>query len=306
MNTRQAQYLITVQQEGSISEAAEKLYVSQPSLSQTIQGIEKNLNAKIFDRHTSPISLTYAGEKVMRAAREILTLNTNLQREIGEINEEVRGRMRIGISIHRAMHVLPKILPGFMEMYPYVEVVLLEKGSSKMDELLLSGKVDFAFLIVSQEKSERLEYIKLLQERMVLVTSPGTSLARNHTPGEPVDIREAEREHFISLRPGHGVRTIQDKLFSISKISPKVILETESIEVAKRMAVACDAVALYPESMLDESERKGKALVYYPIKGEEYLQNFYLCYDKSMFLPKYMRDFIELTGQSGQKGSPQR
>ena len=62
MNVRQAQYLIAVFEEGSISGAAKRLYISQPALSQTIQMVEKELGARIFDRTTTPISLTYAGE----------------------------------------------------------------------------------------------------------------------------------------------------------------------------------------------------------------------------------------------------
>ena len=83
--------MLTVLQEGSITNAAKKLYVSQPSLSQMIKLVENNLGAPIFNRNTDPITLTFAGEKYIEAAKQILTINQNLAREIQEINEEEHG-----------------------------------------------------------------------------------------------------------------------------------------------------------------------------------------------------------------------
>ena len=82
MNIRQAQYLITVYEEGSISNAAKRLYISQPALSQTIQIVEKEIGARIFNRNTTPISLTYAGEKYLATAPKLIALETNIHREI--------------------------------------------------------------------------------------------------------------------------------------------------------------------------------------------------------------------------------
>lgn len=294
MNARQANYLLTVNELGSISLAAEKLYVSQPSLSQTIQGIEKKLNVKIFDRTKNPITLTYAGEKVIEAAKDILSANTNLLREIDEINEESKGRFRIGISTHRAMHILPRILPQFMEKYPFVEVEIIEKGSSNMEELILNGKVDFAFMIVSKTEHPALKYNLLFQEKMVLLTNKNSSFSLSHPKNEAIDFKETEKEKFIFLRKGHGVRTIQEQLFQKSKVKPKAVLETESIEVAKRMAVALNALTIYPRSMLDEEEIKSGLIRYFPIKGDDAYQNIYLTYDRNMYLTKYMMDFVTL------------
>ena len=88
MNIKHAQYMLTVMQEGSITAAAKKLYISQPSLSQMIKLVETNLGTPIFNRSTDPITLTYAGEKYIEAAKQILTINNNLQKEIDEINHE--------------------------------------------------------------------------------------------------------------------------------------------------------------------------------------------------------------------------
>lgn len=98
MNIKHAQYMLTVMQEGSITAAAKKLYISQPSLSQMIKLVETNLGTPIFNRSTDPITLTYAGEKYIEAAKQILTINNNLQKEIDEINHEDHGLPEAGHS----------------------------------------------------------------------------------------------------------------------------------------------------------------------------------------------------------------
>ena len=126
MNTKHAQYILTVLQEGSITAASKKLYVSQPSLSQMIKLVENNLGAPIFNRGTDPITLTYAGQKYVEAAKQVLTINQNLAREIEEINHEDHGTIRLGIPVQRAMQVLPYVFPRFQKLFPMVDLELNE------------------------------------------------------------------------------------------------------------------------------------------------------------------------------------
>lgn len=86
MTERHIEYVLTIVREGSITAASRKLYVSQPSLSQTIKLIERNLGAEIFNRRTEPISITPAGEMYIEAARKVLAIEEALRQEIGRMN----------------------------------------------------------------------------------------------------------------------------------------------------------------------------------------------------------------------------
>ena len=86
MNEKHIQYVLTIVQEGSITAASKKLYVSQPSLSQTIKLIERDLGAPIFDRNTTPVSLTFAGQKYVEAAQKVVDIRRSLQEEIMKID----------------------------------------------------------------------------------------------------------------------------------------------------------------------------------------------------------------------------
>lgn len=291
MNIKHAQYMLTVLKEGSITAAARKLYVSQPSLSQTIRLVETSLGTPVFNRNTDPISLTYAGEKYIKAARQILTINDNLLKEISEITHEDQGTIRLGIPVQRAMEVLPYILPRFKEQYPRVEIRVTEDGSATVETMAREGSVDLACL-TTYPKYEELEYILVETEELILLTSQNSSLARRIPAGTPIDITEARNEIFINIKSGHSVRDIQDRLFIQKDMQPRVMFETVSIEVAKRTAIACDAVMICPRNYLDTTPQLIPFCVTYPITGIERRRGFYICHRKDRYLTRYMRDFI--------------
>ncbi len=147
MNYRQAEHLLAVYEEGSVSRAASRLGVSQPAISQTIQTAEREIGMRIFQRGPDGRSLTYAGEKYLSAARRLMALEGNLGRELQELRGEHSGKLRIGISSLRGMVLLPQILPGFLEQHSAVNPVLVEADSSQLDVLLLEGRIDLAFLL---------------------------------------------------------------------------------------------------------------------------------------------------------------
>ena len=99
MNEKHMQYVLTVLKEGSFTNAAKKLYVSQPSLSQIIKTAESNLGAPIFDRSTDPITLTPAGQLYVEAARQVTTISTNLRKQVEEMC--IRDSFLISIYITR-------------------------------------------------------------------------------------------------------------------------------------------------------------------------------------------------------------
>lgn len=293
MNIKHAQYMLTVLKEGSITAAAKKLYISQPSLSQMIKLVENTLGTPIFNRSTDPITLTYAGEKYIEAAKKILTINDNLIKEIEEINHEEHGTIKLGIPVQRAMQVMPYVLPRFYAKYPHVKVDVRESGSANTEAAVLDGNVDLACL-TTYPKHEELNYILIEEEELVLLTSRNSQLAKRIPSGTPISITEAKNEKFISSKVGHSVRDTQDRLFVTYDIQPEILMETSSIEVGKRTAIACDAVMICPINYIEMTPELHPGCCVYPIQGIEQRRSFYVCHKKELYLTKYMRDFIEI------------
>ncbi|MEG2870905.1 MAG: LysR family transcriptional regulator [Clostridium sp.] len=293
MNLKHAQYMITVLQEGSITGAAKKLYISQPSLSQMIKLAETNLGTPIFNRATDPLTLTYAGEKYMEAAQQILTINTNLTKEIEEINLEDHGKIRFGIPVQRAMQILPRVLPPFFKLYPHVDVDIFEQGSGLMENMVLDGTVDIACMTTTA-RHEDLRYILIENEELVLLAAKNTELAKRIPTGTPISITETANEMFVSNKPGHSIRAVQDNLFISNDIHPKIILETISIEVEKKVCLSCDAVMICPRSYIEDTKEMAESSSTYPILYTGGQRHCYLCHRKNLYITKYTRDFIDI------------
>ena len=293
MNEKHMQYVLTVLKEGSFTNAAKKLYVSQPSLSQIIKTAESNLGAPIFDRSTDPITLTPAGQLYVEAARQVTTISTNLRKQVEELSKEEFGTIRLGISVQRGMELLPELYPRFKKRFPHVGLELHEQGSATMEKSVLEGEVGIA-LLTTFPRHEELVYDLIQEEKLVLIVNRECELAKRIAPGTPIDILEARDETFISSQSGHSVRTIQDSLFITRDMKPKIDLVTISIEVGKHVVAASHVVMACPDSYVETDNSPDSAYFSYPILGVENPRHFYACYRKDMYLTKYMKGFLEI------------
>lgn len=301
MNDRQMKYMLTILREGSISKAAELLYVSQPSLSQMVRKVEEELGAELFVRHTTPMVLTPEGECYMQAARSIRSIQENLNRKLDEIRSGSRGEILLGIPVQRALEVVPRIFPWMREHYPEVRIRLTETGSDSLESLLLNHRLDMACLTTSA-KANPLNYILIAREQIMLLAGKHTAIARRIPGGTEIDIAEARAERFIRLKPGHSTRITEDRLFVDRHMSPDVLFETESIEVAKRSVAPCQAVFLCPKNYLDISPELYRDCVSYPVSGIDRERHFYICHRRDRYLPQYMTALIRLLQPEYQPG----
>ena len=185
MNLKQAQYVKTIAECGSITAAAKKLFVSQPSLSQMLRQLEQETGLPIFDRSTSPMRLTYAGEKYLHAAERMLAANAELESQLREIRQEHSGRLRLGISVTRAMQVMPLVLPIFHNQYPHVTLQMTESGSATLEEMLQSGQIDLAFAAL-ESTSTSMAYELIEQETIGILAGRDACIARQFLSGTPV------------------------------------------------------------------------------------------------------------------------
>ena len=192
MNEKHMQYVLTVLKEGSFTNAAKKLYVSQPSLSQIIKTAESNLGAPIFDRSTDPITLTPAGQLYVEAARQVTTISTNLRKQVEELSKEEFGTIRLGISVQRGMELLPELYPRFKKRFPHVGLELHEQGSATMEKSVLEGEVGIA-LLTTFPRHEELVYDLIQEEKLVLIVNRECELAKRIAGHRSISWRRAMR-----------------------------------------------------------------------------------------------------------------
>ncbi|MDY3224874.1 MAG: LysR family transcriptional regulator [Candidatus Faecousia sp.] len=295
MNLKQAQYIKTIAECGSVTAAAKKLFVSQPSLSQMLRQVEQEIGLPLFDRSVSPLRPTYAGEKYLQAADRMLAANAELESQLREIRHEHAGRLRLGISVTRAMQVMPLVLPIFLQQYPNVTLQLTESGSATLEELLRTGSIDLA-LAALESTSPSLAYELIEKETIGILAGRYTAVARQYPSGTPLSLDAVCQENFVCLTKSHSSRITQDKLFRRFGLSPNVLLETDALEVGRRVALEAGACMILPNIYIDDYCRQHRG-AFFPLKDYENHRHFYACYRKDEFVPRYVRDFIQITVQ---------
>ena len=162
-----------------------------------------------------------------------------------------------------------------------------------MEKSVLEGEVGIA-LLTTFPKHADLYYDLIQEEQLILIVNRDCALAKRILPGTPIDIIEAKDETFVSSRPGHSVRSIQDALFITRDMKPKIDLETISIEIGKHVVASSPVVMACPDAYVDTSNSPESPYFSYPILGVENPRHFYACYRKDMYLTKYMKGFLEI------------
>ena len=293
INLKYVSAIQAIVQEGSVTAASKKLFVSQPALSQTIRQVESELGAPLFRRDVHHIELTHAGQLYLDAAQEMLNIDRNLHARVADSKADVYGEFSLGISNQRGLQLLPQVIPDFMRMYPHVRVHLLEEGSGRLERMVMEGGCDVAF-VTTNSKRNRLHYVLIENEKLVLLASKSTALAQRYPDGSTLELSEAKDENFISMSEGHSVRIIQDRLFERYSIHPNILLETHNMEAAKAITARSNAVFLVPHVYVPDSMVDRYRVHIYQISNADYERHFYFCYRQGLYLTRYEKDLVRL------------
>ena len=174
MNSRQLEYAIALSEVCNFSQVAEKLNITQPALSKQILSLESELGVKLFDRSTTPMTLTAAGDSFIQQARELLFRQEQLVHSMSRFQSGEAGRLVIGVSPFRALYMIPQMAKKVREKFPGVQIVLHETGSDTLRKEITEGKYDFA--IVNLPVDESVLDITPLEQDMLALAVPNTML----------------------------------------------------------------------------------------------------------------------------------
>ncbi len=152
MFLKELEYIIAIAEEGSISRAAERLFMAQSSLSEFLKQYEAELGSRLFVRTSSGVRLTASGKLFAEQAREILFQYRKVQNEISDIENLKSGTLELGISTFRGTYILPAVLRRFKLRYPGVTVNIHEENSIELEQKILDGHLDMALVALPGKK----------------------------------------------------------------------------------------------------------------------------------------------------------
>ena len=314
MNFRNLHYFLVAAEERNFTRAAQRLYISQQSLSGHIAKLENELGVSLFDRGPE-LRLTYAGERLALIAGRICDLEQEILRETGEISGNFRGRLRLGISHTCGRAILPTLLPDFCAAHPLVEISLMEGNHIQLNDWLSKGEIDvlIGYMPIDVPGAEVHPF---LQERLFLVSPKeltdralGDKAAdfRRSGSGE-IDIRDLSGQPFIMLKTGNRIRAMLDSYLAKLDFLPSVLLETENIETAFSLSARGMGVTVYPELFLDTLHpwafNEDSQLDLFPLPGEETLGSLAIAFLENGYRSAAILDFIALCKQKSGKWQP--
>ena len=169
---------IVIAEEGNLSSAAKRLFVSPSTLSKQLQAMEQEFGVRLLKRSQGQLVLTYAGELFLESARRITSEARSFTHALGDISTESRGVLNLGISSPRIDLDFQYILPDYLKAYPNYMLNITTGSGMELNEALLEGKIDLAFTSF-KERYPQLVHERILLEEMLLVVSKKNPLARH-------------------------------------------------------------------------------------------------------------------------------
>src|SRR6201995_5987062 len=146
MTIVQLEYIVAVDTYRSFVPAADKCFVTQPTLSMQVQKLEDTLGVKIFDRSKQPVTPTEIGIEIISQARILLSESEKIKEIITDRQKELAGELKVGIIPTVAPYILPKILHGFIEKYPQVKLIVWEQTTEQIIQQLKMATIDCGIL----------------------------------------------------------------------------------------------------------------------------------------------------------------
>jgi LysR family cyn operon transcriptional activator len=222
---RHLRYFLVLAGTLNFTRAAEKLNVTQPTLSHQIKQLETTLGAPLFERRARDVRLTGAGEMFRPYCERTLQELELGALALSELEGLIRGTLRMAVSHSFSSTMLPLALSEFALRYPGVHVIARLIPRREMEKDLLSGELDLAVAYVSDD-TEHFVAETLAEEALVLVVSAAHPVAR----GRIMPMRRIADLPLVMLTPEFAVRQYLDKFFADAGLVPRIALEMNAIE----------------------------------------------------------------------------
>lgn len=287
LDFKQLETFVAVVKYKSFSKAANKLFLTQPTVSNHIQNLEKELKTILINRGSKSISLTRAGQILFKYATDILNKRENALFSLNEFKGKIEGILEISSSTIPEEYMLPDIIFEFNKKYPLVQYRLMKYDTQKVTEKILSGEIDFG-IVGSKKESRHLEYEEILGDEIILIGNKDIKYDNRLT------LKEKLLKHPIIMREkGSGTRDVLEKMLEKNDIDIEdlnVVAYIESNETIKKFVKLGMGVSFISKRAVEEELERGE-LKHIKLSGFEVKRMFYFVYHKSRILSPLSETF---------------
>jgi DNA-binding transcriptional LysR family regulator len=252
-NLNQLKYFYTVATTRSYTKAADELFVTEPAVNMQIRSLESSLGFKLFDKTGKELKLTESGKILYEYAEKIFCLVEEAVSALTQLQNLIKGSLRLGTAKTLAQHFMPSIISSFHKCYPGIRIFLNEDASCYIVDAILHNRSDLA-IVGRVPYPPRINAIHLARFDMFVVVSPISKFSQKKI----VSIYEIADEPLICRGPGSATRVKIEEEFGKRGLKTSVIIEVENVELIKKLVEEGEGYSFLSEWSIEEEMKKGE------------------------------------------------
>ena len=301
-------YVYAVYKERSFSKAAEKLFISQPSLSANVKRVEQAVGYPIFDRSTKPIGLTEPGKKYIQTILQMKAMQAEFSEYLNDLGSLRTGKLTLGGSSLYSSLLYPRLIQQFTKQFPLIQINLKESNTVQLEKMLLNGEIDL--LLDNCEMDSTIFDHQILRKEHILLAVPGTMEINTHLKEYQVsadavrsrmflddsvpvvDLKAFSTIPFIMLSEENGTRILAMELCRQSGFHPHILFELE--QQMTSFTVTCSGLgASFVSDTLISNLPAHANVVFYKLNPEASARNLYFYWKKGRYFSNVIKEFLK-------------
>ncbi len=305
MDLRQLEILRAIAESGSFTAAGARLHVSQSAISRQILLLEEEFKEPLFIRYGRRIQITPTGETLLQLSHRVFADIRDTSESILDTKKKLTGTLRLVGGMTVCLYVFPSLLKEFRRQHPDVDIKVITGGTPRLIRQLRSGTADLGLLTLPVDDTA-LAAEPVIREELLLVTPSGHRLASSKVVSPSALVRQP----FILFESGSNTRRVIDEFFVRADIKPRVVAETENVEIIKSMVASGLGISIVPFQSVAR-ETRGGSLSVARIQGETMVRETGWVHLRSERTPRMVREMMDtltrimprlkLSQQPGQK-----
>lgn len=290
MEFRQLESFCAVVRYQSFTKAAEKLYISQPTISTHIRMLEQEFNSRLIIRTTKNIEITPHGKELFTCAQKIFTLKNDLIQKWSEENKKI---IRIGASTIPADYILPEVLPLFCQKYPDIQLHIHQNDSGNILQSILNGK--FTIGMVGMKSFEKeLDFVPFFHDEIVMITPKQEKFLHFAQKAFNQDdlISLLKKETIILREQGSGSKKRLESYFeqiNLSEKSLNIIARLNDQESIKKLVASGLGISFISAKAITDADN----LLTIKLPENNLTRSLYFAYHKDYILKEHILSFIK-------------
>ena len=289
MNIRDLEYLIAVDEELHFHRAAERCFVSQPTLSGQLKKLEQELGVLLIERNNRQVSITEAGQAVLAHARTVLTEVNAIKDVASYFHDPMVGDVRVGIIPTIAPYLLPIIMAKLNKAFPKLKIWLYEYQTHVLLEKLRKSELDFLILALPIEKHDFTE-LDLFREPFRLAVKKNHSLAKK----KQINMGDIAQQELLLLEEGHCLRGHILDVCLLAGVKEQGQYHATSLETLRHMVGEGMGMTLIPELAVPTKITKADEVRYIEFSDPKPNRRIGMVYRKNSYREETFNNISEL------------